>query len=163
MIEAQPPRTRRALLVAAAGGAAALAARAALPGAAQAHDVDDLKLADVNSAAGTTTLNCTALDVDALVVHGANANTGSGIVAVGAHAPGVRAYSGEDAALYAINGDESGAATQAQTTLTGAYGYAPASLDPQTVIGTGVWGDSGDIGVIGTGALGVFEIGRAHV
>jgi hypothetical protein len=163
MDELKRPRTRRALIMAAAGGAAALAVRAATPMGVAAHDPDDLQLNAVNSSPGTTTLNCTALDTDALVVHGANATTGSAILAVGAHAPGIRAYSGEDAAIYAINGDESGAATQAQTMTTGAYGYAPTSPDPATSVGAGVWGDSADIGVVGTGGLGVFGSGNFGV
>jgi hypothetical protein len=113
------PRSRRALLAAAAGGAAALAAQAALPLAVAAHDPDDLQLAAINLAPGSTVLNCTALDTDAFVVHAANSNTGAGVVTAGAHAPGLKSYSGEQAAVFAINGDESGAVTPAQTITTG--------------------------------------------
>jgi hypothetical protein len=160
---ADAPRSRRALLAAAAGSAAVLAASAAIPFSAAAHDADDLQLAAVNAAPGTTQLNCTALDVDALVVLAANANSGSGIVAAGAHAPGIRTYSGEQAALFAINGDESGAATAAETITTGVYGYAPTAPDPTKSIGSGVWGDSPDIGVAGSGTWGVNGFGAIGV
>jgi hypothetical protein len=149
------PRSRRALLAAAAGVAGAVAANAALPLAVAAHDPDDLQLAATNSAPGSTILNCTALDTDAFVVHAANANTGAGIVTVGAHAPGLKSYSGEQAAVFAINGDDSGAATPPGTITTGVYGYAPTAPDPNVSLGTGVWGDSPDTGVYGSGSIGV--------
>jgi hypothetical protein len=156
-------KTRRAVLTAAAAGAAALAAQAISPLAAQAHDADDLQLAAVNLGNGTTTLNSNALDVDAFVVRGANDNLGSGLVAVGARAPGIRAYSGVDAAVYAINGDETHAASQSATASTGVYGYTPTSPDPSTITGSGVWGDSPDIGVVGTGGLGMYGSGHVGV
>jgi len=157
------PRSRRALLAAAAGGAAALAASAALPLTAAATDPYDLALSQVNVAGGTTQLDCIMLDADALVVNAANANTGSGVVASGAHAPGVRAYSGEQAALYALNGDQSHAATQAQTIVTGVYGWAPTAPDPTVSVGSGVWGDSDDVGVYGSGGTGVYGYGGVGV
>src|SRR3954447_19004098 len=156
-------RSRRALLAAAAGSAAAVVASAALPLTTAAHDADDMQLAAVNASPGTTQLNCTPLDVDAFVVNAANANTGSGIVAAGAHAPGIRTYSGEQAALYAINGDESGAVTATGTITTGVYGFAETAPDPTVTVGVGVWGDSPDWGVFGSGAVGVYGWGANGV
>ena len=152
-------RSRRAILSAAAGVAGAVVASAALPLTVAAHDPDDMQLAATNSAPGSTVLNCTALDTDAFVVHAANANAGSGIVAAGAHAPGIRTYSGEQAAMFAINGDDTEAAAPADTVVTGVYGFAPTAPDPNTSIGSGVWGDSPDIGVYGSGSVGVEGFG----
>ena len=157
------PRSRRALLAAAAGGAAALAASAALPLTAMAHDPDDLQLGAVNFGPTTTTLHSSALDVDTFVALSANDNMGSGVVGYGARAPGVRAYSGVNAALYAVNGDDSNAATQTQTTTTGVYGWAPTAADPLLSVGSGVWGDSDDIGVFGSGGTGVYGFGAVGV
>jgi hypothetical protein len=40
---------------------------------------------------------------------------------------------------------------------TGVYGWAP--NDPVNFLGTGVWGDSDDYGVFGTGSIGVYGYG----
>jgi hypothetical protein len=128
-----------------------------------AADPNDLVLGAVNFGPTTTTLHSSALDVDTFVALSANDNTGSGVVGYGARAPGVRAYSGVNAALYAINGDDSNAATQTQTTTTGVYGWAPTAPDPQLSVGSGVWGDSDDIGVFGSGGTGVYGYGGVGV
>jgi hypothetical protein len=66
-IEAKEPgKSRRALLAAAVGGAAAVAAQAALPLGAQAHDAEDVELGATNVDTTTTTIDTSGTaDVDA--------------------------------------------------------------------------------------------------
>ena len=148
-------RSRRAILSEAAGVAGAVVASAALPLTVAAHDPDDMQLAATNSAPGSTVLNCTALDTDAFVVHAANANAGSGIVAAGAHAPGSGRTAASKPRCSRSTETTRKAAAPADTVVTGVYGFAPTAPDPNTSIGSGVWGDSPDIGVYGSGSVGV--------
>lgn len=78
----------------------------------------------------------------------------------GAVAFKVRTTNPDAAALLASTGSETGIATD--TAFTGVYGWAPEApfpADPQYE-GSGVWGDSPDDGVVGTGGLsGVLGIG----
>jgi hypothetical protein len=162
--------TRRALLAATIGGAAAVAAQAALPLAAQAHDPDDIESGVTNVDTTTTGIDTSATaDVDAFaatasgtgsaVVASAN-GTGAAVEATAADAPAVEASnSGVDtaAAVYATSGDASTAATPAQTAYTGAYAFTETVPE---FLGTGAWGDSDDTGVLGTGGnLGVLGSG----
>jgi hypothetical protein len=146
------PTTRRALLVAAAGGAAALAAHAAMPAAVLADDPDDLTLnADNLTTAETGVTNATA-DVNAF--RATAGGTGAGLFGHSPGGPGALAKSDEVAGVYATSIDDAGAPL-ANTAATGVYGWAPTPADPNT-FGTGVWGDSDDVGVYGSaGAVGV--------
>jgi hypothetical protein len=149
------PTTRRALLAAAAGGAAALAAQAALPLAAAAHDPDDVLLGAANSATATTSIDTAANAVDTFAATAGGA-TGSAIVATktGAAGSAVVAKSANEAGVYAVSGDATNAAAADVAASTGVYGFSPVAADPDFV-GTGVWGDSEEIGVYGTGSVGV--------
>jgi hypothetical protein len=146
--------TRRALLAAAAGGAAALAAQAVAPLAASAHDPEDVKLGGTNTATATT-------DIDTSATAGVNAFSataagGSAIVATntGATGSGVSATSATEAAVYAVSGDATNAAIPADAASTAVYGFSPLSANP-SLVGTGVWGDSDEVGVYGSGGIGV--------
>ena len=133
------PTTRRALLAAAAGGAAALAAQTVVPLTASADTGNPVLLGTANTADQTTGINTAANAVDAFAATAGGAS-GSAVVAMSA----------AEAGTFSVSGNPTGAATRPQTKLTGVYGYTPASADPN-VTGTGVWGDSDDTGVIGTG------------
>jgi hypothetical protein len=159
--ESEQSSSRRALLTAALGGAAAVAAQAALPIAAQAHDVDDVQLGAPNSSATTTEIDASADNVDAF--KGTATGTGAGVAGAAASGPGVRADSDVVAGVYAVSGDDSGAAPLANTASTGAYGYTPTSPDPDNFFGAGLWGDSPDVGVYGSGTTGVFGSGAVGV
>jgi hypothetical protein len=133
------PRSRRALLTAAAGGAAAMAASAAMPLTAAAAPLPMVTETDNVSAAQTSVTMTAATAQVAFKVRNTNTN---------------------GAALLASTGSEVGIATD--TSFTGVYGWAPEApfpADPQYE-GSGVWGDSPDDGVVGTGGLaGVVGIG----
>jgi hypothetical protein len=154
-------RSRRALLAAAAGGAAAVAAQAAVPLTAHGHDVDDVRLGGVNAATAATEIDATGTTVDAFV---ATAADGSGIVATGTNNSAIRAHQTDalDAAVHAVAGDGLLALAPSETPATGVYAFAPASADPAS-LGTGLWGDSEDAGVLGTGGLGVWGVGNFGV
>jgi len=79
---------------------------------------------------------------------------------------GVRGHSPDDsdpetnagqAGVVGISGAEGNVATNFG--LTGVYGYADPSPDPLNFVGSGVWGDSPDFGVVGTGSIGVYGAG----
>ncbi len=139
--DANAPRSRRALLTAAAGGAAAMAASAAMP----------LTAAAAPTAMQTETAN-TAVALTSLTQ-----------TAAGAVAFKVRTTNPDAAALLASTGDETGIETD--TGYTGVYAWAPEAPFPVPdpgiqYEGAGVWGDSPDDGVVGTGGLsGVIGIG----
>jgi hypothetical protein len=151
--------TRRAMLAAAAGGAAAIAARAAMPVRTLAADPNDLVLNQDNPT--TTDTGVTNATPNGNAFHGHAAGTGSGIVGSGADGPGARAASNTVAAVFAVSGDGTDAAPLADTLSTGIYGYTPGH-DPN-VAAAGVWGDSGDHGVVGTGGGGVAGYGNYGV
>jgi hypothetical protein len=133
------PRSRRALLTAAAGGAAAMAASAAMPLTA--------------AAAPTPMLTETA--------NAATAETSLTQSAAGAVAFKAVTTNPDRAALVGATGDQTDIQI-GNTQYTGVYGWAPEApfpADPQFE-GSGVWGDSPDDGVVGTGGLsGVLGIG----
>ena len=171
MSENNKATTRRALLAAAAGGAAALAAQAAVPLAAQGHDPDDVALGATNAATAATEIDATGAGVSAFVASSAagsavvaTAAAGSAVVATSTGAVGINAHETDDlfAAVYAIGGDGTNAAAVGDTAATGIYGFTPTPADP-TAFGSGVWGDSGDAGVVGTGGLGVLGLGNFGV
>jgi len=131
-------RSRRALLTAAAGGAAAMAASAAAP--------------FVVSAAPTPMLTETANTSVAL--------TSLTQSAAGAVAFKARTTNTDAAALLGSTGDETNIATD--TSWTGVYGWSPANPSPD-FFGTGLWGDSDDVGTYGSGTIGVMGDGAIGV
>lgn len=144
------PRSRRALLAAAAGGAAALAASAAMPLSIAAHDVDDVQLGAGNaSTAATTITNATA---DANAFEGAATGTGYGVQGSSTGGPGLLGWSVSAPA----------AVDPGTLAYTGIYGWAPTNPDADFVA-AGVWGDSDDWGVIGSGDVGVYGYGNNGV
>jgi hypothetical protein len=144
------PRSRRALLAAAAGGAAALAASAALPLTAVAHDAQDVqKNVDNPTTATTTVTNATAASP---AFAGSATGTGYGLQGTSGGGAGVFAWS-----VAPPNGWD-----PAFGAYVGVFGSAPVSPDP-TSGAAGVWGDSDDFGVYGSGSIGVFGIGDLGV
>jgi hypothetical protein len=74
----------------------------------------------------------------------------------------VVAVTNEHAALYATSGDSIDAATPGETAFTGAYAFSPA--DPDTnYFAAGVWGDSPEVGVYGSGGNGLWGDGNIGV
>jgi hypothetical protein len=164
-------KSRRAILAAAVGGAAAVAAQAALPLAAQAHDPDDVQKEAVNVTADTTTIDSSATaDVDTFAAKAggtgtaiaATADDGHGVDSQSAGAIGVQGANTDTTptsdwtvgsnktGVLGTAGDNSNIANN--TDETGVYGFADLSGNS-----TGVWGDSFDgIGTAGTGDVGVF-------
>jgi hypothetical protein len=135
--EPNAPRSRRAILAAAAGSAAALAASAALPLTAAAAP------ANMQTESDNPTIAETSIT-----------QTAGGSVAFKA-----RTDNADYAAVVGSTGDET--AMSALTSWTGLYGYSQA--DPDTGAGAGVWGQSDDTGVIGTGSAGVIGFGGIGV
>ena len=146
------PRSRRALLVAAAGGAAALAASAALPMAVAAHDTDDVQKGIDNPTTATTSITNSTADLTALA--GAALNDGFGVQGSSTLAAGVLGWSVTEPDVTRF--------PPGSTAYTGVFGSAPAG-DGVTTVGTGVWGDSDDTGVFGSGSLGVLGYGGVGV
>jgi hypothetical protein len=144
------PRSRRALLAAAAGSAAALAASAALPLAAAAHDPDDIQAGADNATTATTSITDSTADS---VAFAASAQ-GTGF--------GVQASSATGAGVYAWSVSANPSILPADVAYTGAYGWAPTTANPD-FLGAGVWGDSEDVGVIGTGDIGMLAIGNVGI
>ncbi len=143
-------RSRRALLAAAAGGAAALAAQAALPLTAAAADPNDVVLGGPNASTTLTSINNGTAGGHAFSA-GA---TGLGIGVVGSSTLG--------AGVMAWSVNATNAEAPDSLKYTGIYGYAPAG-DGTTTVGSGVWGDSPDFGVYGTGYFGVYGSGVVGV
>jgi hypothetical protein len=132
------PRSRRALLTAAAGAAGAVAASAALPLTVAAAP------ANMQTESDNATIDTTSVTQSA-----------AGHVAFKA-----RTTNTDRAGVVGSTGDE--AETQESlTSFTGVYGFAQA--DEVNGIGSGVWGDSLDTGVVGTGSVGVYGLGGIGV
>ena len=129
--EAAAPRSRRALLTAAAGAAGALAASAVLPLTAAADDPNDV-------AKGTD--NPPPPRRPSRIPARASASRASSTGTAGV--PG-----------WSVEAPDPGWYDPATSTAyTGVFGSAPP--DPVTEFATGVWGDSPDIGVFGSGSAG---------
>jgi hypothetical protein len=127
------PRSRRALLTAAAGGAAAMAASAAMPLTAAAADPNDVvKNVDNPTTAETSITQSTA-----------------GFIAFKASTTNT-----DRAGLVGSTGDETDS-FEDNTSFTGVYGWAEGAPVEFDGFGSGVWGDSIDVGVVGTGFVGV--------
>jgi hypothetical protein len=140
------PRSRRALLAAAAGGAAALAAQAALPLTTMAADPNDVVLGGANASTAPTS-----------IANSTDGSNGFAVTSVGLGI-GVSGSSTGTAGVRGVSIDGTGSATADVTAYTGVYGWSPAFPDTSGV-GTGVWGDSEDFGVYGSGSVGVYGWG----
>ena len=124
------PRSRRALLTAAAGAAGAVAASAALPLTVAAAP------ANLQTESDNPTIDTTSVTQSA-----------AGHIAFKA-----RTVNLDAAALVGSTGAETNIATD--TSLTGIYGWAE-TASSQTAFSVGSWGDSDDVGSLGTGFVGV--------
>ena len=165
-------RSRRALLAAAAGGAAALAATALRPVAVEAAPYN-LQAETNNATSAVTSITNSTADSDGFwaaasatgIGVGGGSEHGTGLAGSSHTEIGTRGISSEigDPASNIRNAGVVGVAgtldnIASNIALTGVYGYS----DPSVVdgfVGAGVWGDSADFGVIGTGAVGVFGDG----
>jgi hypothetical protein len=127
-------RSRRAILAAAAGSAAAVAASAAAPLAVSAAPTA-VQTETANTSTAQTSLSMTSATPADVTFKVATTTTTA-------------------AALVGAAGDQTNIA--ANTGWTGIYGWVP-GVPPAVTdsFGTGVWGDSDDVGVIGTGGVGV--------
>lgn len=132
------PRSRRALLAAAAGAAGAVAASAAVPAGIAAADPNDVVKEIDNATVATTSITQSA---------------------AGAVAFKARTTNTDAAGLLGSTGDETDISSD--TSFTGVYGWSPS--DSTNFAGSGVWGDSPDNGVVGTGTVGVLGIGGIGV
>jgi hypothetical protein len=122
------PRSRRALLTAAAGGAAAVAASAAMPLTTLAADGGNIVIGATDNAGTSETTLTQATDTE-VALRIVNSTQGA-------------------AAIIGAAGDQTNIAED--TSQTGIYGFIPTSTDTN-FSSTAVWGDSEDIGVLGTG------------
>jgi hypothetical protein len=147
---ASAPRSRRALLVAAAGGAAALAATAALPLTAVAHDAEDVLLGGPNATTTATSISNGTADLTAFA--GNATGLGNGLEGTSTGGVGVYGWSISSNPFW----------NPANGAYTGVYGWSPASPDPG-IAGVGVWGDSDEWGVYGSGGVGVYGQGGIGV
>lgn len=159
-------RSRRSILAAAAGSAAALAATAIRPPSAAAVASPMLTETDNAATAQTGVTNSTA---GSQAFYGHAAGNGNGIEGTSVIGHGVRGISTDtsDPETNVSNAGVVGVAgslgsVSSNIGLTGVYGYAdPSSVDG--FVGSGVWGDSGDFGVVGTGFIGVLGDGLLGV
>jgi len=119
--EAAAPRSRRALLTAAAGAAGALAASAALPLVATAHDADDVQLGGPNAATTTTSITNNALAGTAF------AGAATGDVSGTDVGYGVRGTSLNGAGVFgwSVSAPDPSIIHPTDTKLTGVFGSAP--------------------------------------
>lgn len=154
------PRSRRALLTAAAGGAAALAVSAIRPGHVDAASVAVMTEVENPTGATTSIVNSQENGLGFLAqgngagLHGASAK-GTGVQGLSPNSTDP-ATDTRNTGVVGIAGNEGD--TAPNRSLTGVYGYS----DPSTTdgfVGSGVWGDSPDVGVIGTGGIGTFGDG----
>lgn len=119
--------------------------------AAAAHDGDDVQKGVDNPTTATTSItNGTA---DSTAFAGAATNNGFGVQGTSTLAAGVLGWSVTAPGSWF---------TPDVTGYTGVFGSAPAG-DHVTTFGSGVWGDSEDTGVYGTGSLGVLGYGGIGV
>jgi hypothetical protein len=154
-IDSSAPRSRRALLAAAAGSAAAVVASAALPLGVAAAPANLLTEQDNPTVAGTSITD-----------------SGTGFAAFTANATGSASTYGLEGTSGAVAGVVGWSVspptsywptfTAADTSHTGVFGTAPSHPDPD-FLASGVWGDSPDAGVIGSGGYGVYGIGGVGV
>ncbi|HEX2470921.1 MAG TPA: hypothetical protein VHK05_10045 [Candidatus Limnocylindrales bacterium] len=130
--DSNAPRSRRALLTAAAGAAGAMAASAALPLTAAAAPTPMSTEQDNPSTAQTSVTQSAA-----------------GFIAFKASTTNP-----DRAGLVGATGDQTDT-NESFSAYTGVYGFAPAAPIDFSGFGSGVWGDSPDVGVAGSGFVGV--------
>ncbi|MFL5683637.1 MAG: hypothetical protein ACJ77V_07075 [Chloroflexota bacterium] len=145
-LEAAAPRSRRALLAAAAGTAAAFAAQAALPLTAGAADGEPVLQGSSNATTADTSITDSGADSIAIAGNATGTGFGYGVLGTSTGAGGVIGWSvaPPDVAWF----------TPDLTSYTGVFGSSPSHPDPG-IFATGVWGDSPDVGVYGSGSQGV--------
>jgi hypothetical protein len=159
-LDPNTPRSRRALLAAAAGGAAAVAASAATPLTAAAAPLPMVTETAMVSAAETS-----LADTGDRTVAFKTTNLGVAPALLVSNAAGVATTAGETdpsdpggitsaAGIYAYSVNGTDAQPYWATTYTGIYGWAPA-FPTLNGFGSGLWGDSEDVGTYGSGAVGV--------
>jgi hypothetical protein len=163
MVQDGTSRTRRSVLAAAAGGAAALAVSAIRPGTATAGVLVAMNIEVDNATTATTSITDSTAGNTAFVVNAATNGTGikgtsvSGKALLGISSDGSDPETNvEQAGVVGVAGDVANAADNFG--LSGIYGWADGS-PVDGFVGTGVWGDSADIGVVGTGSIGVYGAG----
>jgi hypothetical protein len=155
-------RSRRAVLAAAAGGAAVLAATAIRPGSVAAVAAN-MQTETNNATTAPTGVTNSTDGSHGLFGHATGAGTGvegtsgtgMGLVGTSADTTDPATNSG-NAGVVGVAGDIG--SISGNVALTGVYGYS----DPSTAEGfaaAGVWGQSGDFGVIGDGTIGVLGDG----
>lgn len=159
--EPNAPRSRRALLTAAAGAAGAMAANAAVPFAVSAAPATMLtetanastaETSIVDSGDRTTAFKATNVGVAPALI----ASNAAGVATtVGETDPGDPGGITSAAGLYSFSVNDTDAAPYWVTTYTGVYGWSPTFPDAGG-FGTGIWGDSDDVGVYGTGSIGAW-------
>ncbi|MBA2374404.1 MAG: hypothetical protein H0V74_09420 [Chloroflexi bacterium] len=148
------PRSRRALPAAAAGSAAALATAALPLTAAAADDPNDVVKGIDNPTITTTSITDSATDSTAFAGIATGSGSGYGLLGTSAGGGGVVGWS--------VSPPDPSWFLPAYTGYTGVFGSAPSHPDP-AIAATGVWGDSPDIGVFGSGASGVVGFGFVGV
>jgi hypothetical protein len=175
-------RSRRAVLAAAAGGAAALAVNALRPSAIEAAATNMQTETDNATVAPTGVTNATA-DSEALFGHATAGGigvegttlTGTGVLGESVSGTGVEGNAGPGMGVLGRSTDTTDPASNTRNAgvvgvagdfgaipdnigLSGIFGYADAS-PTDGFVGTGVWGDSPDWGIAGTGSGGVSGYG----
>jgi hypothetical protein len=153
--ESDPRSSRRALLAAAAGAAGVLAATAALPAVVVAADPDDVVKESDNPTTATTSITDSGDSSTAFAGHATGPGSAFGVEGTSVAGAGVFGWS-----VAAPDWDPP--FEPMLTSNTGVFGSAP-SGDGVTTYGTGVWGDSPDTGVYGTGGYGVQGYGGIGV
>lgn len=154
-IDSSAPRSRRALLAAAAGSVAAVAASAALPlGVAAAPTA--MMTEFTNTASDVTELWGNGNGSNTFVARAGAMNAGHGLLGTSVAASGVAGWSVNPPISYWPE------FVPSVTKWTGVFGTAPASTDADYQ-GSGVWGDSPEIGVFGSGTWGCAGYGAIGV
>jgi len=149
-------RSRRAILTAAAGAAGALAAGALIPAGVAAADPNDVVMGQNNPTTAPTSVTNSTADSTAFAGNATGTGFGYGLqgTAVGGGSNAAPGSAGVFAWSTTAPDWSPSVFDPSDLALTGVYGYAPAG-DQVNNAGTGVWGDSWDTGVYGTGATGV--------
>jgi hypothetical protein len=159
-LDPNAPRSRRALLAAAAGGAAAVAASAAQPLTAAAAPLPMVTETAMSSSAETS-----LADSGDRTTAFKTTNAGVAPALVVGNAAGVATTAGETdptdpggitaaSGIFAYAVDPSGAVPPWVTTYTGVYAWAP-TFPNVNGFSQALWGDSEDVGALGTGGVGV--------
>jgi len=148
------PGSRRALLAAAAGAAGALAAGAAMPLGAAAADPNDVVKEVNNTTTRHTTITNSGAGSNAFWGRATGTGAGYGVLGTSAGGGGLVGWS--------VSPPDPAWFVPAYTAYTGVFGSAPSHPDPD-IAATGVWGDSQDIGVYGSGGNGVVGYGGVGV